>query len=160
MGSSPRIRGESNQLPLMKHHAGIIPANTGRISPSFTHWPGTTDHPREYGENISSRKMSLSGAGSSPRIRGEFCRKASSRAKTRIIPANTGRIPISYDSCTVDTDHPREYGENWWSPIRASRTRGSSPRIRGESTPWTTGFPPTRIIPANTGRIRSLKPTM
>ena len=91
-GSSPRIRGESKMRPSHSSHAGIIPANTGRISRCsfrlFTSW----DHPREYGENSGPEGTIPCGVGSSPRIRGECPTCVSSVAGTGIIPANTGRI--------------------------------------------------------------------
>ena len=54
-GSSPRIRGECNDLAIHHVDVGIIPANTGRIDVfegvGGVHW----DHPREYGENLPPR---------------------------------------------------------------------------------------------------------
>ena len=50
-------------------------------------------------------------------------------------------------------DHPREYGENRKFTTKEIITRGSSPRIRGESEPFEDGVLEDGIIPANTGRI-------
>ena len=58
-GSSPRIRGEYVVEDLHFVVLGIIPANTGRITPSVQGGRGLSDHPREYGENrMSLRKAS------------------------------------------------------------------------------------------------------
>ena len=70
-GSSPRIRGEWLLMRLIMLPVGIIPANTGRIRWKSARSKGARDHPREYGENIGSKDDPRTGAGSSPRIRGE-----------------------------------------------------------------------------------------
>ena len=53
----------------------------------------------------------------------------------------------------VDTDHPREYGENTVDDGALHRVAGSSPRIRGELAPTGPVYKVNGIIPANTGRI-------
>ena len=70
-GSSPRIRGECKLDVDAVLKAGIIPANTGRMAKKNTPSSASRDHPREYGENKGHRRSHLTGAGSSPRIRGE-----------------------------------------------------------------------------------------
>ena len=111
------------------------------------------DHPREYGENgVLMVRQNLCG-GSSPRIRGESAPPPPPRCGSRIIPANTGRIPTGPRSPANPGDHPREYGENLDVALYSNRKLGSSPRIRGESTPAPLVHPSFGIIPANTGRI-------
>ena len=51
VGSSPRIRGESDDIVFGENGEGIIPANTGRIYFRFRATSCARDHPREYGEN-------------------------------------------------------------------------------------------------------------
>ena len=92
-GSSPRIRGESVVRTTVPTLTGIIPANTGRIWLRSMNNPGAADHPREYGENWKAATSSQNPSGSSPRIRGESRSASISRTSSRIIPANTGRIP-------------------------------------------------------------------
>ena len=70
-GSSPRIRGECTVKIEVKDHVGIIPANTGRIAPTYSPMVSTRDHPREYGENSPPTLQARRTQGSSPRIRGE-----------------------------------------------------------------------------------------
>ena len=91
-GSSPRIRGEWCCFLRVVGGVGIIPANTGRISGGWLKPTPGGDHPREYGENIMPRSISLPGLGSSPRIRGEFLKRGAQLLLNGIIPANTGRI--------------------------------------------------------------------
>ena len=91
-GSSPRIRGEFPDDQEQVEDRRIIPANTGRIRQQGRHLQASGDHPREYGENRPPVWVRLTVAGSSPRIRGESIPKGGFMARTRIIPANTGRI--------------------------------------------------------------------
>ena len=52
--------------------------------------------------------------------------------------------------------HPRVYGANENKMIVPPDVQGSSPRIRGKSTPMTSGFLTTRFIPAYTGQMLNL----
>ena len=70
-GPSPRIRGEFFCFFLCFAGAGTIPANTGRICSKEINGMGTTDHPREYGENQIGFLLDEPAEGPSPRIRGE-----------------------------------------------------------------------------------------
>ena len=72
MGSSPRIRGEFFLQIVDQFLHRIIPANTGRMAYPADHLNMLPDHPREYGENFSSKSSINSCTGSSPRIRGEW----------------------------------------------------------------------------------------
>ena len=94
-GSSPRIRGEYSPGKCACAGAGIIPANTGRITQRTTHRPQNRDHPREYGENGACTRCRPVISGSSPRIRGESYPWFAYSPVSGIIPANTGRIVSS-----------------------------------------------------------------
>ena len=153
-GSSPRIRGESNGGGRLEKRYGIIPANTGRISAAFFPHPTFRDHPREYGENFDGSENNDWTAGSSPRIRGELETAYRFVYGVGIIPANTGRIVCTSDSCRFAWDHPREYGENTVPAGTYSEVTGSSPRIRGELALCGGAVGAGGIIPANTGRMR------
>ena len=71
-GSSPRIRGKFCAAAVAMFHAGIIPANTGKMARGFPMRVQEWDHPREYGENCVSPLSSSPHMGSSPRIRGKY----------------------------------------------------------------------------------------
>ena len=154
-GSSPRIRGECAFDGCADAHAGIIPANTGRITLSSAATTCGRDHPREYGENVVATQTLRDRGGSSPRIRGECVKSKTSYTRARIIPANTGRIVDMTKTPPHGWDHPREYGENLSWTRACARVAGSSPRIRGELTTLKNWFQSTGIIPANTGRMRA-----
>ena len=91
--------------------------------------------------------------GSSPRIRGEWINNQLIYELSGIIPANTGRIPRNDRNSLIDTDHPREYGENSVNENGVIVFTGSSPRIRGEYGVLELDWIGVGIIPANTGRI-------
>ena len=112
LGSSPRIRGESNQGQRRRFLVRIIPANTGRICCAGAGCCCPWDHPREYGENAGIAAVVGALVGSSPRIRGEFNRHRLNKRRK--------------------ADHPREYGENGTWCRNHQPAGGSSPRIRGE----------------------------
>ena len=94
-GSSPRIRGESDDILFGENGEGIIPANTGRIGQRSRSRSWRRDHPREYGENFDDYDTFHRAHGSSPRIRGEWYSTTSALTSFRIIPANTGRIVLT-----------------------------------------------------------------
>ena len=120
---------------------------------SATQTSRTPDHPREYGENFSTKTARLYLAGSSPRIRGEYLVVVHHVSVLGIIPANTGRIKWLFAHRVTTADHPREYGENCGGDGCGVEVVGSSPRIRGECTALSCVGLRGGIIPANTGRI-------
>ena len=135
LGSSPRIRGKWRGVFRMMGMSGIIPANTGKIisqtPQQFAEW----DHPREYGENSRGATMGAAALGSSPRIRGKSPSVRHQRRGGRIIPANTGKMQAVARRRGGSGDHPREYGENSFDLPENYTPNGSSPRIRGKSSP-------------------------
>ena len=131
-GSSPRIRGECRVALPISVSPWIIPANTGRMANPSMGWGGITDHPREYGENMSGLLKARGYRGSSPRIRGECAGAPVETQLDGIIPANTGRINTAWGRLQNEPDHPREYGENMLLRKKPLARLGSSPRIRGE----------------------------
>ena len=111
-GPSPRIRGEFHDGAAIVAVFGTIPANTGRITATPWMGIGASDHPREYGENVTHFVDSKGGLGPSPRIRGELVSTPWVGRWTGTIPANTGRIRCRVVYPEAGRDHPREYGEN------------------------------------------------
>ncbi len=152
-GSSPRIRGKYDFRDTAYAIEGIIPANTGKITMRLRVPCVRRDHPREYGENGGGKKQVFTRGGSSPRIRGKFISYSLLTTLSGIIPANTGKIPSTAAPPPCLPDHPREYGENRTSCMRASTWTGSSPRIRGKFSAFGEGELVGGIIPANTGKM-------
>ena len=110
-GSSPRMRGTLEQIPVFVFVMGIIPADAGNTS----RWPGlsppTRDHPRGCGEHQTGCSQTSSHSGSSPRMRGTL-------------------LPVLPLVC-VPVDHPRGCGEHAGIDLPIDYKWGSSPRMRG-----------------------------
>ena len=111
-GSSPRIRGKWVAPRCFCLGVRIIPANTGKMLRLRRPRQRGRDHPREYGENLSTRAATARPSGSSPRIRGKLPLQGVCSGGRRIIPANTGKMLKIEGLWYWVPDHPREYGEN------------------------------------------------
>ena len=120
--------------------------------------PLARDHPREYGENQYRRLNHRPPVGSSPRIRGKCDQVHMLRREGGIIPANTGKMSALMEAVMNAWDHPREYGENIFTPTVSASEPGSSPRIRGKCKHLHVSQGQDGIIPANTGKIMTLTP--
>ena len=111
------------------------------------------DHPREYGENLTTTRLHRNLRGPSPRIRGKYYARRTDQVQIGTIPANTGKIFSSHFLPLLAADHPREYGENFTRGVRYIWPFGPSPRIRGKYSLRVVRFGHPRTIPANTGKI-------
>ena len=69
----------------------------------------------------------------------------------RIIPADAGSTAFSHWCASPIQDHPRGCGEHMRMCIRRTSRMGSSPRMRGAHTFFTTTREVLRIIPADAG---------
>ena len=73
-GSSPRLRGTSQELRRIEIGHRFIPAPAGNIGPLKTTWSLTAVHPRACGEHDAEEKEFVVTVGSSPRLRGTYRR--------------------------------------------------------------------------------------
>ena len=69
-GSSPRMRGARDAAVLVITGVGIIPAYAGSTSRARRSSRTRRDHPRVCGEHTRTGSPSMTGLGSSPRMRG------------------------------------------------------------------------------------------
>ena len=158
-GSSPRMRGALDALPDRGLCWWIIPAYAGSTCPG---WPRAwlrTDHPRVCGEHVIAGTGSVSGAGSSPRMRGAHRFHYPMRRVHRIIPAYAGStlcgsLGRRRTSLLLAGDHPRVCGEHVNNGRQNGREWGSSPRMRGAPVWITPGVIRSGIIPAYAGSTR------
>ena len=131
-GSSPRVRGK---LPLdadKRHSLRLIPACAGKTRTAPSGRASPTAHPRVCGENDRWDSSVCATAGSSPRVRGKHRLLRRRDRPLRLIPACAGKTIPWRAMRDGDRAHPRVCGENSASPRIASRSRGSSPRVRGK----------------------------
>ena len=70
---------------------GITPACAGKTRAAEVTAVGGEDHPRVCGENVLLTSVTLSGAGSPPRVRGKQADLSKISACTRITPACAGK---------------------------------------------------------------------
>ena len=130
-GSSPRMRGTHLTNPDLTPNRGIIPAYAGNTTARLQNIEILGDHPRVCGEHARRAFASLSGMGSSPRMRGTHYRSIAVRAPIGIIPAYAGNTVLDWESQDNPRDHPRVCGEHTLSGIAERTGLGSSPRMRG-----------------------------
>ncbi len=130
-GSSPRMRGTCQPLPVSGVARRFIPAYAGNIGCADC-WRSTQSvHPRVCGEHWICGPGHCAPAGSSPRMRGtSFC-MCSAVIVTRFIPAYAGNMNGRQLAKPVRAVHPRVCGEHYCQ----SRVSGCSPvhpRVCGE----------------------------
>ena len=150
-GSSPRVRGTAEELDAKIAAHRFIPARAGNglLTPSR---PALTAvHPRACGERASSHTHSFDPAGSSPRVRGTAQHYRARDFSTRFIPARAGNGAISATTVQAPSVHPRACGERLLRTDTLSRSRGSSPRVRGTGPNASIHIKLLRFIPAPAG---------
>ena len=155
MGSSPRMRGTRLRRGEDQHAGGIIPADAGNTFDSLRGYKAKGDHPRGCGEHWRVRTGTISGWGSSPRMRGTLEKTVQIAFRNGIIPADAGNTERCPSRLLCRTDHPRGCGEHCFVIKLDHPNIGSSPRMRG-----TPGHRPQihsadRIIPADAGNTQS-----
>ena len=133
-GSSPRVRGTP---PTPRAGDAIAPV-----------------HPRVCGERRYCSPACAEAAGSSPRVRGTHHGAADERHRDRFIPACAGNAASKCSTPTASTVHPRVCGERATPSPRTTRTRGSSPRVRGTRGGRRLRLGWRRFIPACAGNAR------
>ncbi len=113
---------------------GLIPACAGRPS-STSRGPGATRaHPRVCGATTAPARSSITGGGSSPRVRGDLRRRLSARQSPGLIPACAGRPASRLGRLTSTGAHPRVCGATVRVETDHYAWTGSSPRVRGDRT--------------------------
>ena len=150
-GSSPRLRGTPDLVPLHKQADRIIPAPAGNTIACTAATVSAADHPRACGEHLFFGRVVLDQAGSSPRLRGTRLQTVGIASCRRIIPAPAGNTGPGQDKSAQVWDHPRACGEHRPGGSGSGGGPGSSPRLRGTlHTPGACTHRP-RIIPAPAG---------
>ncbi len=171
IGSSPRVRGTPNRLPLLQGGRRFIPACAGNTTLSAAPTGSRPVHPRVCGDTVRVWRTSIKSsvhprvcgehnehrlrvrgvAGSSPRVRGTRLRPAVRVLERRFIPACAGNTSSASSPGPRTAVHPRVCGEHvihgrpfWGAP-------GSSPRVRGTHRDPEGHTPLSRFIPACAG---------
>ena len=145
------MRGTRSTRCPITNGTGIIPAYAGNTSRPTGHHPPPRDHPRVCGEHSHTVMHNGFSVGSSPRMRGTLIGCRSFLGWSGIIPAYAGNTTVIFSSPREYWDHPRVCGEHSAVPSQQSRTRGSSPRMRGTRFVRWFPFRSLGIIPAYAG---------
>ena len=112
-------------------------------------------YPRVYGESIEEGRLTPTGEGLSPRVRGILDRQGHRTVHAGSIPACTGNPSCAALAHTSTKVYPRVYGE---SPILSSACplpMGLSPRVRGIRSRVVQAMHLRGSIPACTGNPRA-----
>ena len=131
-GTSPRMRGKPYHLAINVHILRNIPAYAGKTPPQITPVCTATEHPRVCGENRVSPLRSLTGSGTSPRMRGKPDAGDCGSGAGRNIPAYAGKTHPAPTLFLLVGEHPRVCGENPWIVRQRFTQEGTSPRMRGK----------------------------
>ena len=151
-GSSPRMRGKQAAFPLARLYRGLIPAHAGKTRRLTFAKTSFKAHPRACGENKTTRRGSLTPAGSSPRMRGKLSRPGLGPGERRLIPAHAGKTRALRCACAATRAHPRACGENLGKMFFQIAASGSSPRMRGKLRSVRAPRPGRGLIPAHAGK--------
>ena len=129
----------------------ITPACAGNTIPHSRCLACNWDHPRLCGEHSPAAVIMMVVGGSPPPVRGTRCGVFSGHAALRITPACAGNTSTGILARIGRWDHPRLCGEHPNSPIRAIRSSGSPPPVRGTRSNSLTGGTRYGITPACAG---------
>ena len=153
-GSSPRVRGTRIRSLGGNPRCRFIPACAGNARVPDGRRNRRAVHPRVCGERGSSAVPSMTGAGSSPRVRGTLSCGFQDVKRHRFIPACAGNAKVPRQHAGGVTVHPRVCGERLCRCRTIRRTAGSSPRVRGTPSRESTSWAFTRFIPACAGNAK------
>ncbi|EGK71178.1 hypothetical protein METUNv1_02565 [Methyloversatilis universalis FAM5] len=156
LGSSPRMRGTDLHRVGLGAFVRFIPAHAGNGANEDSTTAALTVHPRACGERYPGARPPAHPCGSSPRMRGTVGLGTGNKDQMRFIPAHAGNgvpVPVPDRRRTV---HPRACGERAATSQRATRSTGSSPRMRGTGLPRMHTASHRRFIPAHAGNGRHL----
>ena len=159
-GSSPRVRGTDLDEGFASSGFRFIPACAGnRMKPTSS--GSVPVHPRVCGEQDIHNTGTLTGDGSSPRVRGTGGSFDPSGKRWRFIPACAGNRAYVTRSGPSHSVHPRVCGEQFIFMTCPFYSPGSSPRVRGTDGHMATVAANNRFIPACAGNssIRQLLST-
>ena len=158
LGSSPRVRGKPSGNRAQGGICGLIPACAGKTPSDTNRHPYAWAHPRVCGENQDTNVLDLTGAGSSPRVRGKQTKNVAKCGHVRLIPACAGKTAIFPDSHQRSRAHPRVCGENSGTLLKTFSVTGSSPRVRGKHDLDQGNREKRRLIPACAGKTGRSQP--
>ena len=151
-GSPPHMRGKDTGTMGYGSTERITPAHAGKRRLRTHEVQRGRDHPRTCGEK-GQKFLQMGGQqGSPPHMRGKVDVLPEIDAFIGITPAHAGKSETAFiDGCNRQ-DHPRTCGEKEIPQMKASRTRGSPPHMRGKGSHPVPALHNTGITPAHAGK--------
>ncbi len=134
MGSSPRVWGQDSKCGGNVISAGIIPTRVGTSDIFFLVYLVFRDHPHACGDKQEMGCVTLSVAGSSPRVWGQVEEHIKGMDKRRIIPTRVGTRGNRSVATNTGEDHPHACGDKYPVPVPYWLDIGSSPRVWGQGS--------------------------
>ena len=131
IGLSPRVRGNRMLLCEQYWQTGSIPARAGEPSIRLQHRHSNPVYPRACGGTglrLATRTLQR---GLSPRVRGNHPVAATISNPEGSIPARAGEPCANCSTASIPMVYPRACGGTHKLQSRAHRSKGLSPRVRG-----------------------------
>ena len=131
-GTSPRVRGkrDARVRAIVRHR--YIPACAGEAWSAVKPASIRRVHPRVCGGSVFSMTLAQSSEGTSPRVRGKPASRFRTSSINRYIPACAGEASTTSSGMVRPKVHPRVCGGSCNPDQSASRSIGTSPRVRGK----------------------------
>ena len=164
-GLSPRVRGNRGAAGANRRRHGSIPACAGEPRPSAPGRCRPGVYPRVCGGTRRGDAKQMVTVGLSPRVRGNPASRPGSRTSQRSIPACAGEPKRKSGSPHSEWVYPRVCGGTAPTLYQDLKTKGLSPRVRGNPLRYLADKKKERSIPACAGepppsRRRRLHPTV
>ncbi|SEW36961.1 hypothetical protein SAMN05421595_2479 [Austwickia chelonae] len=118
-------------------------------------WHATSAHPRRCGAHAILCLANKNIGGSSPQVRGAWCRGCCDEDVVGLIPAGAGRMARRTRRARRHRAHPRRCGAHAYGFGYDDLRVGSSPQVRGASPRYRGRRWPVGLIPAGAGRIEA-----
>ena len=156
-GLSPRVRGNPAPAPAPAPPTGSIPACAGEPMMIPASQRRNSVYPRVCGGTWHSPTSRRRGAGLSPRVRGNHAKGATMPTPSRSIPACAGEPPPLTWQLHHDWVYPRVCGGTGRRGVRRVRSKGLSPRVRGNQMWYDGRYGYYGSIPACAGEPNTLR---
>ena len=156
-GLSPRMRGNLRAVPHSARHSRSIPAYAGEPTRWALSRVGRKVYPRVCGGTRRRSAMMAVSKGLSPRMRGNLATAQISARRRRSIPAYAGEPETAQILAISAEVYPRVCGGTLYRCKQPRRSRGLSPRMRGNRRRIPLGDAPPRSIPAYAGEPTALQ---
>ncbi len=153
--SIPAHTGEPRCRPWVAVFTRVYPRAYGGTTIAVLNRVSAEVYPRAYGGTLEAESLPLGQCGLSPRIRGNHGVVDLSDGQRGSIPAHTGEPRGICCWASFRRVYPRAYGGTDKKRVPVSRTKGLSPRIRGNRVNWMGYQSGIGSIPAHTGEPKS-----